>query len=223
MFTPDPAAALAEIHRVLSPGGRLGALTWGGLEHNPWMTCVGLAAMANGIVAGGPPIGPGGIFSLADPAELERLTAAAGFADATVTAVPVTFTAESIDAHLDRVAALAGPLAARARGSLTRSARRLPRHSDGACHALPHRHRRRDPGPRAPRHGPTAGTVGATAVAPPRPDPGVHGVCIPPVGGTCEGWTARGPSFSSTSTAPSSTPTTSTSRRGRALSGPAVT
>lgn len=67
MFTPQPAVALAEIRRVLRVGGRFAALTWAGIEHNPWMTCVGMAAMMNGVVAGGPPVGPGGIFSLGDP------------------------------------------------------------------------------------------------------------------------------------------------------------
>ena len=67
MFTADPSVAFAEMLRVLRPDGRLGALTWGGIEHNPWMTCVGMAAMANGLVSGGPPVGPGGIFSLGDP------------------------------------------------------------------------------------------------------------------------------------------------------------
>ena len=111
MFTPDPAVAFAEIFRVLRPAGRLGALTWSGIEHNPWMTCVGMAAMANGVVSGGPPIGPGGIFSLGDPTELERHAKGAGFVDVTVDAIAVTFRAESVDAHVDRVSSLAGPLA----------------------------------------------------------------------------------------------------------------
>ena len=112
MFTPDPSRALREIHRVLDARGRFGALTWGGIEHNPWMTCVGMAAMMNGLVAGGPPVGPGGIFSLGDADQLRSLTHDAGFLDVVVDEVPTTFHSESIDAHLARVSSLAGPLAA---------------------------------------------------------------------------------------------------------------
>ena len=111
MFTTDPSVAFAEIHRVLDTGGRLGALTWAGMEHNPWMTCVGMAAMTNGLVAGGPPVGPGGIFSLGDPTELEVLAKGAGFVDVVVEEVPVTFRSDSVDAHVERVSSLAGPLA----------------------------------------------------------------------------------------------------------------
>ncbi len=112
MFTPDPSAALAEIHRVLAPAGRLGVLTWAAMEHNPWMTCVGMAAMMNGLASGGPPVGPSGIFSLGDPAQLEALVRGAGFTDVEVVEVPVTFRADDIDAHVTRVSSLAGPLAA---------------------------------------------------------------------------------------------------------------
>jgi SAM-dependent methyltransferase len=111
MFSPDPAAAFAEIYRVLAPGGRLGALTWAGIEHNPWMTCVGVAAMINGLVAGGPPVGPGGMFSLGDPGRLEAFVKDAGFVDVSVEAFAVTFRAPDIDAHITRFSELAGPLA----------------------------------------------------------------------------------------------------------------
>jgi SAM-dependent methyltransferase len=112
MFTPDPAVAFGEIRRVLAAGGRFGALTWAGIEHNPWMTCVGMAAMMNGIVAGGPPVGPGGIFSLGDPAQLVALAKDAAFVEVIVEEIPVTFHAENIDTHIERVSSLAGPLAA---------------------------------------------------------------------------------------------------------------
>lgn len=112
MFTPDPAAAFGEIRRVLAPGGRFAALTWAGIEHNPWMTCVGMAAMINGVTAGGPPTAPGGIFSLADPDHLAALAEHAELRDVRVEQIPTTFHAESVDAHVERVSSLAGPLAA---------------------------------------------------------------------------------------------------------------
>ena len=112
MFTHDPAIALAEIHRVLAPGGRFGALTWGGMEHNPWMTCVGMAAMMNGVVTGGPPVGPGSIFSLGDPGRLAELVTGAGFVDVGVEEIDVMFVAADIDSHVTQVSSLAGPLAA---------------------------------------------------------------------------------------------------------------
>ena len=112
MFTPDPAGAFREIRRVLAEGGRFSALTWAGMAHNPWMTCVGMAAMVNGLVAGGPPDGPGGIFSLGDPARLASLADGAALVDVTVQEIPVSFHSDSIDTHIQRVSALAGPLAA---------------------------------------------------------------------------------------------------------------
>jgi SAM-dependent methyltransferase len=112
MFTPDPAVAFGEIRRVLAGGSRFAALTWGGIEHNPWMTCVGMAAMMNGLVAGGPPVGPGGIFSLGDPTQLASLAKDAAFVDVIVEEIPTTFHADSIDTHIERVSSLAGPLAA---------------------------------------------------------------------------------------------------------------
>jgi SAM-dependent methyltransferase len=112
MFVPDPSVALAEIRRVLDTGGRVGVMTWASLDANPWMTVVGMAAMANGLVSGGPPIGPGGIFSLSDPEHLATLLGAAGFVDIEVQAFDIAFHADDVEAHVRRVGSLAGPLAA---------------------------------------------------------------------------------------------------------------
>ncbi len=112
MFVPEPERALAELHRILSPGGRLGTMTWAGPEHNAWVTTVGMAAMATGITTGGPPIGPGELFSLSDPDRLVTLATEAGFDGVGVTDAEVTFTAPTVDAHVDMVEQLAAPLSA---------------------------------------------------------------------------------------------------------------
>ena len=112
MFTPDPAVAFGEIRRVLGEGGRLGVMTWGRLDENPWMTCVGIGAMLAGIATGGPPVGPGSIFSLGDANTLQGFADGAGFTDVRVEAMDVVFRAPDIDTHVTRVGSLAGPLAA---------------------------------------------------------------------------------------------------------------
>ena len=112
MFVPEPERAFAEISRVLRRGGRFGALTWAGIEHNPWMTCVGMAGMANGVLTGGPPIGPGGPFSLGDRTALEALAKEAGFEDVETDEVDVAFEAPDMATHVRRESSLAGPMAA---------------------------------------------------------------------------------------------------------------
>jgi SAM-dependent methyltransferase len=110
MFVPEPVRALQECRRVLVPGGRVAAAVWAGPQHNPWLACLGMAAMVHGLVAGGPPTGPGGLFSLADPDVLRQAALTAGLQDVRVDEVAVRFRFVSADEHVAVVSSLAGPL-----------------------------------------------------------------------------------------------------------------
>jgi SAM-dependent methyltransferase len=87
MFFADPAAAFANLHRALRPGGRLAFLCWNFLQKNPWMT-VPLGALAS-VVALPPPPPPDapGPFSFADSERVKGILASAGFTDIAFTAL----------------------------------------------------------------------------------------------------------------------------------------
>jgi hypothetical protein len=82
------------------------------MEHNPWLTTVGLAGMIHGVLSGGPPVGAGGPLSLGDADALVAMATAAGFATADVTPVDVVMPFPDVDAYLSHVSALAPPFAA---------------------------------------------------------------------------------------------------------------
>ena len=110
MFVPQPVEALRECRRVLRTGGRAAVAVWAGPGQNPWLTSVGMSAMMQGLVQGGPPTGPGGIFSLGEPEHLTELAREAGFSDVLVRRIPILAHYDSAYEHYETVESLAGPL-----------------------------------------------------------------------------------------------------------------
>jgi SAM-dependent methyltransferase len=78
MFFADPAAAMANLHAMLAPGGRLDFAVWAGIEGNPWAGAVMAVARTH---LGLPPRDPRapGPFAFSDEAHLRTLLAGAGF------------------------------------------------------------------------------------------------------------------------------------------------
>lgn len=74
MFFADPAAAFANIGRAMRPGARLALLVWQARERNEWATAIQSALAPQSAPAAA------AAFSLADPATVEGILAAAGFA-----------------------------------------------------------------------------------------------------------------------------------------------
>jgi len=80
MFFADPAAALANLHGLLRPGGRLAFVCWRALAENAWAAVPFAAARAALDAPAGPLDAEGpGPFAFADVARVRRLLEAAGF------------------------------------------------------------------------------------------------------------------------------------------------
>jgi SAM-dependent methyltransferase len=88
MFLPDLAAATAEIHRVLKPGGRVGAAVWIDPSANPW-TSIAMQAIGTEVTLPAPdPDGPN-MYRCAEPGRMRALFEDAGLIDVDEWEVPL--------------------------------------------------------------------------------------------------------------------------------------
>jgi SAM-dependent methyltransferase len=83
----DPAAVVAEMHRVLAPGGRLGLTTWGPIEENPAFAIELDGAVKAGLETTGAVAVLLDAFSMHDATTLRSLATDAGLVDVTVRTV----------------------------------------------------------------------------------------------------------------------------------------
>jgi SAM-dependent methyltransferase len=108
MFFGDPAAAFANLHRALRPGGRLALLTWQGVADNEWLTEF-RAALAVGRDLPTPPPDVPSPFALSAPDRVRAILGAAGFVDVAIQGLhePMSFGPDPDDAF-DFVSELTG-------------------------------------------------------------------------------------------------------------------
>jgi SAM-dependent methyltransferase len=111
MFALEPDRAVAEIRRVLRPGGRAAVAVWAARERNPWLGLM-MDVVSAHTGAPVPPPGIPGPFALGDAGALRRLFDDAGLADVRVGELSVPLRAASFDEWWGRTTALAGPLSA---------------------------------------------------------------------------------------------------------------
>ena len=109
MFCHDPVKAVAEVRRVLRPGGRFVIVVWDEAAKNPFISLLGKCVAE---VIPSPPPDPGapGAFRLAQREDLAGVLKKGGFSDFEIESRPLTLEYTSIEAYMAISTALRGGL-----------------------------------------------------------------------------------------------------------------
>jgi ubiquinone/menaquinone biosynthesis C-methylase UbiE len=121
-FVSDRPAALAQMRRVLAPGGRLGLNVYGPIEHNP--AAFALAQALDRHLGPEASVAKRAEHALADPALLRTLAADAGFTQIKIVTQTRTVRFASVSAYV-RIQLTATPLAGLLQHQPGRSGQRL--------------------------------------------------------------------------------------------------
>lgn len=106
MFFDDPEAAFSNLHRAMTPGGKLLFSCWQSIQDNPWVWLTVQAALQHLPPPPAPEPGEPGPFSFADPARVTAVLSAAGFSDVAVDHHPVTMRwseGDSLEENVERL------------------------------------------------------------------------------------------------------------------------
>ncbi|NNL35797.1 MAG: methyltransferase domain-containing protein [Silicimonas sp.] len=112
MFLPRPSVGLAEMRRVLRPGGRAVSVVFSCPERNPCITTLMRVATAQAGIEPPDPDRPGGLLSLGAPGLLARLYREARFSRVHELVVSAPFRMPSVRAYVDFVRDAAAPVVA---------------------------------------------------------------------------------------------------------------
>ena len=111
MFFPDLPAAVAELGRVVRPGGTVAAAVWAGPEQNEWATIPG-AAIAAEVEQPAPEPDAPGMFRCAAPGAMTSLFEGAGLQEVRAWDVPIHLTLDSAEQYWDLLTDCTAPVVA---------------------------------------------------------------------------------------------------------------